>query len=379
MGMSIAAHCKKHTSPLLLLTVIAVVLVFSFWYNSNGQISDEEPGNFIHPKRMFGDNGVVFSSNISKGSLPQDVINRVKKFVFFVGYPRSGHSIVGSFMDAHPHMVIAHEFMLFTHFSKLNKKKEISEIPLLQDKRVLFNALYHSSAQESKGSGWRSGKKDFKNYTLGVNSPWLGKYDKYISVIGDKSGGMTAIVYNRSPEKFTAHFKQLQKTVGIPIKVIHCVRNPYDMVSTNILYMMGHTLRDITGFVESFKSNMSKLNEEEFMEARFDNERLLRRGLDAIEGQAEAVTKIIELVGADNVLELHNSELVNRPKSLLRKLCTFLEVDCSDEYFQACSEKVYKSVSRSRDMVVWPDILQSRLEDLIETYPFFHGYTFSSE
>ena len=190
---------------------------------------------------------------------------------------------------------------------------------------------------------------------------------------------MTAIVYNRSPEKFTAHFKQLQKTVGIPIKVIHCVRNPYDMVSTNILYMMGHTLHDITGFVESFKSNMSELKEEEFREARFDDERLLRRGLDAIEGQARAVTKIIELVGADNVLELHNSELVNRPKSLLRKLCAFLQVDCSAEYLKACSEKVYKSVSRSRDMVVWRDTLQSRLEGLIETYPFFHGYTFSSE
>ena len=34
----------------------------------------------------------------------QEVINHIEKFVFFVGYPRSGHSIVGSLMDAYPHM-----------------------------------------------------------------------------------------------------------------------------------------------------------------------------------------------------------------------------------------------------------------------------------
>src|SRR5687767_7508658 len=38
-----------------------------------------------------------------------DQLARVSSYVFFVGYPRSGHSLVGSLLDAHPDMAIAHE------------------------------------------------------------------------------------------------------------------------------------------------------------------------------------------------------------------------------------------------------------------------------
>ena len=40
--------------------------------------------------------------------LPTNVTRGIKKFVFFAGYARSGHSIIGALMDAHPHVVIAH-------------------------------------------------------------------------------------------------------------------------------------------------------------------------------------------------------------------------------------------------------------------------------
>jgi len=35
--------------------------------------------------------------------------SKLRNFVLFVGYPRSGHSLVGSLIDAHPHAIIAHE------------------------------------------------------------------------------------------------------------------------------------------------------------------------------------------------------------------------------------------------------------------------------
>ncbi|PSO51862.1 MAG: hypothetical protein BRC34_14235, partial [Cyanobacteria bacterium QH_1_48_107] len=33
----------------------------------------------------------------------------VDKYCMFIGYPRSGHSLVGSLLDAHPNIIIAHE------------------------------------------------------------------------------------------------------------------------------------------------------------------------------------------------------------------------------------------------------------------------------
>src|SRR5512143_1721936 len=34
---------------------------------------------------------------------------RVERFCLFVGYPRSGHSLVGAFLNAHRHAVVSHE------------------------------------------------------------------------------------------------------------------------------------------------------------------------------------------------------------------------------------------------------------------------------
>ena len=45
--------------------------------------------------------------------LPASVIDAVQHFVFFIGYARSSHSIIGSLLDAHPNVVIAKQ----THWS----------------------------------------------------------------------------------------------------------------------------------------------------------------------------------------------------------------------------------------------------------------------
>ena len=357
----------------LVLVAVSTFLIVKFNRLIVSSCNGVKIYKIFHPKRRL--NG-THNRPFPVDRLPPDVINRVEKFVFFIGYPRSGHSIVGSFMDAHPHMVIAHEFMLFKRLRVLNREQEISKIALLKDKRFLFNALYRSSVRDSM-MGWRSDSNHSKNYSLAVDSPWLGKYGGYISVIGDKSGGMTANSYNEAPENFTAHYKQLQKTVRIPIKVIHCVRNPYDMVATNTLYEMGAKLHN-PKFPSSFKFNMSQLENLAYKEARFDNEGMLEGKLDLLDREANAVRKIIDLVGANRVLELHNRELVNDPKTTLIKLCAFLEVDCSAEYIRTCISKVFKSVSKTRDLVVWPQSLRSKVEDIIKRHSFFHGYSFTS-
>ena len=38
-------------------------------------------------------------------------VEGVERFVFFIGYPRSGHSFIGSVLDTHPNTVMAHKYM----------------------------------------------------------------------------------------------------------------------------------------------------------------------------------------------------------------------------------------------------------------------------
>ena len=79
--------------------------------------------------------------------VPQSVIDRVKTFIFFVGHPCSGHSIVGSLIDSHPHMVISHEYTLF---------QKLSTGALAPTKPEIFNALCKTAQAGAGKDGVRS-------------------------------------------------------------------------------------------------------------------------------------------------------------------------------------------------------------------------------
>jgi hypothetical protein len=45
-------------------------------------------------------------------------LSEVERFALFIGYPRSGHSLIGSMLNAHPDMVIAHELGVFDYVNR---------------------------------------------------------------------------------------------------------------------------------------------------------------------------------------------------------------------------------------------------------------------
>ena len=341
-------------------------------------------------------------------TLTKDIIDHIEKFVLFIGYPRSGHSIVGSLVDAHPHMVIANEFLLLRNWKYFSdREKESGERnPFYKRKSYLFDILYRRSFWDTT-EGFRSEHNTKKNYTLSMDSSlWQGKFDKYISVIGDKSGGVTAGTYLISNSTFSRYLDELRVTVNIPIKVIHVVRNPYDQISTCVLYKDHNQLlnyievalqdspnikrvdrthsepKSIT--VSKYKAAMAALqakgDNKTFSAAKYDSERRLDYCIRRLAERASAVTKIIGLIGPSNVIEVHNVDLVNDPKVAIGKLCSSLEVPCAADYLQACADKVFKSVSRTRDMLLWSPKMKAKVEEeVIQTYPFFSRYSFESD
>ena len=335
--------------------------------------------------------------------LTKDVIDGIEKFVFFIGYPRSGHSIVGSLMDAHPHVVIANEFLLFKNWKYFSdKQKESGEAnPFYKHKGYLFNILYRRSYWDTT-DGFRSEQKTVKNYTLSVDSLWQGKFDRYISIIGDKSGGATSSTFLTSKTTFSRYFEELKTTVKLPIKAVHVVRNPYDQISTCALYTDYIHLPDyVEGvlpgsaqkvskrvskpvIVSKYKAAMialrAKGDNRTFAAARYRNEATLQRCIYQLAAQASAVANMIDLVGPSNVIDMHNADLVNDPKAAMGELCSSLEVPCTPDYLQACADKVFKSVSRTRDMLDWSPEMKAKVEEeVIQTYPFFNRYSFDSE
>ena len=96
------------------------------------------------------------TASIGGEKLPLEVGKGIKKFVFFVGNIRSGSSVLGSLMDAHPHVVIANEWR-FPDFTTLESDSL---------KENLFNTLYSACLAKKRI------EKSGKGYTLEVKGMW---------------------------------------------------------------------------------------------------------------------------------------------------------------------------------------------------------------
>lgn len=289
-----------------------------------------------------------------------DLAASVKKFVFFIGYPRSGHSIVGALMDAHPHVIIAHEFFLFSKFGQLNM------IPDRLWKGNLFDELYTKSVADA----YKVRMDSKKGYTLSVNDLWQGTYNNYVEVIGDKSGGDATKEYLKDKKEFKRNYAKLRQGLAIPIRIIHVVRNPFDIISTPlVLKEVG--IQQYAKFKTDAKLSSAHLN--------ISDDRM-RFQIDKFFGMVEAVTEMTkELFGWKNVFEVHNCDLVKNPKKTLSGIFQFLGLETSDHFLELCAAKVFKSVSRSRDAITWSPELREMVEKKMRSYMMFDRYNFTSE
>lgn len=289
-------------------------------------------------------------------------VQGVEKFLFFTGYPRSGHSIVGSFLDAHPHIALSFAFYLFRNLLK-RRDEDGSLDGLMRNKTLFFNIIYERSYHYSLIS--KSNKK--KGYSLDIPELWSGKFNGHLKVIGDKSALPTTLGYsNSSPAYFKERYNCLQRSTGIPLLGIHVVRNPFDMISTHLLYgSLNYSWK------REDKEKWSATN-------KFTNESKLERLIEFFFDKAKAVQEMIPLCGM-RILEVHNEDLVKDARKELNRMCEFLDVECPEEYLQKCESKSYRNVSRTRDKVFWPPDLRRKVEEGISMYSFFRGYSFEDD
>lgn len=263
--------------------------------------------------------------NESNVALPPRVIKRVKMFVFFVGFARSGHSIIASMLDAHPNVVIAHEYSLFS--------KWLEAPALHSNKTWLFNTLYKNSLYNiAEGLRMKNDRK--KGYSLIIPDWWQGKYDRSIHVIGDKAGGMTAQVYRKDHSVFNSTYHKLKRTLkGVPISVIYVLRNPYDNIATMLLY--NHHQR----------KSVNKTD-------KYVDDDALKSQITSYFNQVRTVTDMIKKFRL-NVVEVHNIDMISDPKQTMKKVCSHLLLDCPDDYLHMCAQATYPAESKSRELVQW--------------------------
>lgn len=252
--------------------------------------------------------------------------DRVRRYVLFVGYPRSGHSIVGGLLDAHPNAVVSHE------------QAALRYVHLRFDRCRLFWLLRRAAlaqAGEDRPSG---------DYRYAVPGQWQGRHAR-IYVIGDKQGGGATLRLQAAPYLLD----RLRRTVGVPLAIVHVCRNPFDNIATiaRRAVAAGETADVDLGRAEALYFSL-----------------------------CATIDSIRSSVPGEELIEFRHEDLIANPATVLAGLCRRLELEATADYLRDCASIVYASANRSRHGVQWSVDRFRSVQDSMSEYRWLAGYTF---
>jgi hypothetical protein len=241
----------------------------------------------------------------------------VEAFCLFLGSGRSGHTLVGSLLNAHPNMVIGNELDVLQYLRYGVSRSQLYALILRQDE--IF---------ARRGRRWQG-------YDYAVPGQWQGRFAK-LQVIGDKKSGITSLRLARD----SGLLDRLRLKVGVPLRFIHHVRNPYDNIAT-MAKRMGIGLEQAT-----------------------------TRYFD----RAEAAQDVIARLDAREVVETRHERLVRDLGGTMQHLAAFLGVSAEPDYVAACACSVYDTPRRTRHAAPWSGDLIKRIEDRMAGFSFYSGH-----
>ena len=239
---------------------------------------------------------------------------------------RSGHSIVGTMLDSHPHIVKANELGVFGKV--LNHRKV--------DRSFLFNEIWRTSY----GRATKDLHSSVKGYSLAFDGLYQGSYQSYINVIGDKHGANTVRAFLANPKLIESELNQLQTLANLTIKVFHVIRNPYDNIATMAIYR--HFNQKASEVAKAKNSNRS-----------------LNPGYKVMD---QVINKYFELYNASElmrqqlkleVMDIHGRQLITNPRVIVSTMCNFLQVFCLHDYLDIINKKIFGSESKIRYKLKW--------------------------
>lgn len=105
--------------------------------------------------------------------------NGVETFVLFIGHARSGHSLIGAILDAHPEIIIPHEWNAIAKWDEYKHTRGGQDNTAKT--RLFFDLHSLSRSQAMFGNRAPSGSKG-KQYSYHVPGQWQGTYRDKIRV-----------------------------------------------------------------------------------------------------------------------------------------------------------------------------------------------------
>ncbi|SDF57903.1 Sulfotransferase family protein [Limimonas halophila] len=247
---------------------------------------------------------------------------RPERFVVFIGQSRSGHSLVGSLLDAHPEIAIAHE---------MHALKHLAAGAAFDD--VLAAAALNAQIFQRLG-------RSYTGYDYAVAGQHQGTWTLLVAA-GDKKGNGSTRVLQRRPDAVAA----AEARLPVPVCYVNVVRDPWDNVATKAL----RTGRPVTEAARIFTAN------------------------------ARTIAELTERA-PERVSTLHLDQLIAEPAPVLRQLIAFLGASAPERaYLDACAALLFTKPSRTRERVTWSAEAVAELDAACRDIPFLQRYARGAE
>ncbi len=244
---------------------------------------------------------------------------QLEHFLFFVGYPHSGSSLIGSLLNSHPEVVVSHEADVLRYVKPGIPRAMLLEMVLEGDRRFA-----------KVGRRWM-------NIDYGFAGTCQGTFVR-LRVLGDKKAQRSVRRVRDDP----AILERLRRTVGVPIRVLHIARNPFD----NIASMARRPEEPLSGVIDHYR------------------------------GVADAVDTVRSYLDESEFLAVRYESVVADPAGQMAEICRFVGVDAPEAYRAICACTIHPARGRSRDRLEWSPEVRHEVEELIAAHPPLAGYSF---
>ena len=280
-------------------------------------------------------------------------------------FPRSGSSLLGYLLTAHPNMIIANE-------PAQPGERLYEKVPLI----VLLNYILYMDRMRyedaekirslrtlEEASGSNNAVKRFYDQQeryIFVPNQWQARCES-LKVIGVKNS--LPLAESLSVEEVLQKLKKNLKKFRIRrLRFIFTVRNPYDMIATDVVYWARNKrLRVVT------QDDVNKMLD---YKIKISFPMMCRKGKKLFKLMQPTDTP----KPATDIMINKHEELVASPSAQLNKLCEFLKLSCPPDYLKDCASVVRSKINKSRYELNWSDEQKEEVRKIIDKYDFFSGY-----
>lgn len=247
----------------------------------------------------------------------------VRTLCLQIGHTKSGGSLVGAMLDAHPNAVFADEVDVLAYLSHGFTPRQI------------FHLLEKGARREAmKG---RVTARRLEPYSLAVPNQWQGR-SKALRVMGDSRAGIATQRLGARPSLID----ELQEQLGdVELRFLHVVRNPFDPMSA----MMIRGKRTAEGAMERYFANCAILAD------------------------------LHDRLPVGMVHVVRYEDVVAEPRREVGRACEFLGLETNERYLEDCAS-IVTNRPPERTLVDWDAPSIERVTHEMTRYPFLDGYAF---